>query len=310
MKTLANLLRNRDFILFSALVLGMVFHSGAQWTKPFILPVLAVVMTLSTLSISDQLFRSPKRLIVPTLVGIGMNYLLLAGAILALGRLLIHQEDLWRGFVLVAAVPPAVAVVPFTDFLNGDKGMSLIATTGTYLGALIIMPAVAFGLLGSSFVQPARLLVILLELIIAPVVVSRVLRWSGAADRLTSIKGLLTNWSFFLVIYTIVGLNSDMFIKSPASLAPVALVAVGITFVLGWLIERLSKATGLSPALTTTLVLLGTQKNCGLAGGIALTMFNQQAALPAAVATVFMITFFIRLRMKRRGVERPPDRPY
>ena len=33
---------------------------------------------------------------------------------------LINQEDIWIGFVLVAAGPPAVAVIPFTNILGGN----------------------------------------------------------------------------------------------------------------------------------------------------------------------------------------------
>ncbi|MDI6741505.1 MAG: hypothetical protein QMD11_02105, partial [Smithella sp.] len=36
-----------------------------------------------------------------------------------------------------------------------------------------------------------------------------------------------------------------------------------------------------------TLILLGTMKNCGLAGGIALTIFQQEVAVPALIFAVF-----------------------
>ncbi|MDP3097247.1 MAG: hypothetical protein Q8M86_04815, partial [Syntrophales bacterium] len=50
----------------------------------------------------------------------------------------------------------------------------------------------------------------------------------------------------------------------------------------------------------TSLVLLGTLKNQGMAGGIALTMFSQEAALPAAVSTIVMIVYIIWLDFRKR----------
>ena len=50
----------------------------------------------------------------------------------------------------------------------------------------------------------------------------------------------------------------------------------------------------------TSLVLLGTLKNYGIAGGLALTLFSQETALPATVSSVFMIVYIIWLNFKKR----------
>lgn len=52
------------------------------------------------------------------------------------------------------------------------------------------------------------------------------------------------------------------------------------------------------------LVLLGTLKNFGLAGGLALTLSSRQSAMPATVSSVFMIVYIIYLDImaKRRVI--------
>jgi len=50
----------------------------------------------------------------------------------------------------------------------------------------------------------------------------------------------------------------------------------------------------------TSLLLLGTQKNTGLAAGLALALFSDQTAIPATVSTIFMIVYIIWLSFKRR----------
>jgi hypothetical protein len=51
------------------------------------------------------------------MAGIFVNYVVLGGVVLVLSKFFIHDASLWTGFVILAAVPPAVAVIPLTFFL-------------------------------------------------------------------------------------------------------------------------------------------------------------------------------------------------
>jgi len=297
MDLLKRLLRNRNVILTSALVIGLFWGKGARWTEPITLPALAIVMTLSTIGLPASTFRSYRSLLTPALIGIVMNYFVLGIALLVLNAILIHDEALRMGFILIAAVPPAVAVIPFTFFLRGDETLSLIGTTGGYLGALIIMPVSALLFLGPGFVDATKLAVIMLELILLPVIVSRLLLRIGMASRLNSIRGPITNWSFFLLTYTIVGLNRDLILGQPLSLLPVVVIALASTFLLGWGIKKAGTLLHLPEKVLTSLVLLGTLKNYGLAGGLALALFSKKTSVPATVSAVFMIVYIIDFRI-------------
>jgi BASS family bile acid:Na+ symporter len=107
------------------------------------------------------------------MIGIIMNYLILGNVIIGLGALMIHNEALWTGFVLLAAAPPAVAVIPFSTFLRGNTALSLIGTVGAYLGALVIMPLISVTLLSATAFDPFKLILIILELIVLPLAFSR-----------------------------------------------------------------------------------------------------------------------------------------
>jgi BASS family bile acid:Na+ symporter len=228
-----------------------------------------------------------------------MNFGVLGGALLGLNALIIRNEAFATGFIILATVPPAVAVIPFTGLLKGDSSYSLIGAIGCYLGALVIMPVMALAFLGTNVIQPGKLIIILLELILAPLAASRLLLWTGVSRRLEAVKGTVTNWSFFLITYTIVGLNRELFLHHTLSLAPVALIAVASTFLLGALIQGVGKLLNLDPATVVSLVLLGTLKNYALAGGLALTLFDRHTALPATVSTVFMIVYIIWLGFQK-----------
>jgi BASS family bile acid:Na+ symporter len=298
--SLKNLPRNRNAILTLALLAGLFWGKGARWTEPVTLPALAIVMTLSTIGLPGSVFRPFRNLLAPAMIGIAMNYFVLGIALLALNAVLIHDEALRMGFILIAAVPPGVAVIPFTYFLKGDETLSLIGTAGAYLGALIIMPLGALVFLGPGFVDVTKLAVIMLELILCPVIVSRLLLRIGVASRLDSIRGTITNWSFFLLTYTIVGLNRDLILGDPLSFLPVVIIALASTFLLGWGIEKAGALLHLPQKVLTSLVLLGTLKNYGLAGGLALALFSKKTSVPATVSAVFMIIYIIWLELKLR----------
>jgi bile acid:Na+ symporter, BASS family len=294
------LLRNRNFILILALMIGLLWGKGAHWTEGVTLPALAIVMTISTMGVPASTLRSFRAFLVPAVSGIVMNYLLLGSFLLGLNVLLIHDEALRAGFVIIAAVPPAVAVIPFTFFLNGDGKLSFVGTIGAYLGALILMPLIAVGFLGSGLVDPSKLIVIMIELILVPLIASRILIRIGMDTRLEPIKGAITNWSFFLLTYTIVGLNRELILTQPISFLPVAFIAVASTFLLGWAIEQVGRLFHVLPKTLTSLILLGTLKNYGLAGGLALALFSKKTSVPATVSSVFMIVYIIWLEFKKR----------
>jgi predicted Na+-dependent transporter len=90
-----------------------------------------------------------------------------------------------------------------------------------------------------------------------------------------------------------IGLNRDILLGQTCSLIPVAIVSLISMFLLGFLIDWISGLFHHLPKETrTSLVLLGTLKNQGMASGLALTLFGQEEAIPATVSTMIMIVGF------------------
>jgi len=294
------LLTNRNFIFSLSIAAGLLFSGPAEWMKPAILPVIALIMTLSTVGVSNDIFRAPRSLFLPALTGAAMSYLILGGAILILTEAIISDEALRTGFVLIAAVPPAIAVIPFSNFLKGDMSYSLIGTVGGYLSALALMPLMALGLLESMPVGTWKLIEIMLYLIVLPLAASRIILWKGWQRRIDPVRGVIVDWCFFLVLYAITGLNRDLLISRPLFLAPVVFIGFASTFLLGWLIEKSARLLGIRGDRITSLVLLGTLKNSGLSGGLALTLFSRETSIPSAVCSIFLILYFVWLDFRKR----------
>ncbi len=306
MSKLVGLFRDRNFILALAIVLGLTLGQGARWTQSLVLPALAFVMMLSMTGVEGRLFRSPRTVLVPLLAGITLNYVVQGGLTLLLGPLIIREESFRVGFVLLAAVPSAVGVIPFTGFLGGDVEFSIVATLGNYLSAFIVTPLILYALLGVGGDLQLRLLSTMAQVIILPLLLSQALVRTGVAERIARVRGPLINWSFFLVIYTTVGLNRQVFAAQPLSLIPAAVLTVTTTYLLGTAIERGGRLLKIDPSRVTSMILLATSKNAGLAAGLALTLFNRETAVPSMIQTISMLTYVIYLDLRKRRRKKLP----
>jgi BASS family bile acid:Na+ symporter len=300
MTLLKSLLRNRNCIFLLALTFGLAFPGATPVSMHLLLPALALAMTLATMEVGNNLFRQPRALLFPALLGIVMNYIILGNFIIGLSALMISDESIWTGFVLLAAVPPAVAVIPFSGFLHGNGPLLVIATMGAYLGALAIMPIIALGLFSSMVFDPFKLLMITMELILLPLAASRLLIRKGLKQRIEPYRGTMTNWCFFIALYTMIGLNRDVILGWGPTLLPVSIICIISTFILGFFIDWFLSLFHIPKETRTSLVLLGNLKNQGLAGGLALTLFSPEAALPAALSTIVMTFYVLWIDFKRR----------
>lgn len=111
---------------------------------------------------------------------------------------------------------------------------------------------------------------------------------------------MMTDWGFFIVLYSMIGVNRDLIISRPMMILPIAGVVLAATFVLGFVIEKIGVLLKGDKKNRVSLMLLGTLKNQGIAGGLAIALFEKEAALPSAVYSVFMIIYIIWLDWRRR----------
>jgi len=295
------LLNNRNFIFLLAIVAGLLFPQPSQWTKTVMMPALAIVMALATINVPNDYFLNPRAILRPSLAGILMTYLVLGGFILLLSAFLIDDHYLWIGFVLIAAVPPAVAVIPFTAILNGNVSYTLSGTVASYIAALLVMPLMLWVFIGTAFSNPSKLAGIIFMLIILPLFVSRIILYFQWQNRLASVRGPLTDWGFFVVLYSMIGVNRDLIFSKPLDLIPVAATAFCTTFVLGAVIRKSCEICKMERSSIISLVLQGTLKNQGIAGGLALSLFAKETALPSAVYSVFMILYIMWLDWRKKS---------
>ena len=288
---ISKLFRNRNFILILSIVIGLaVGEEGVALTRPAVLPVLALIMTLSTTVITSREFASIKTMPGRIFVALLINYAVTGGIILLMGNWLIGDSELWTGLVVIAAVPPAIAAVPWTYVLGGDTFFSLVALLVTYLAAMIVTPAIMIAFLVVGSIKTVELLILLGELILIPIIASRVLLFTGLNRRINKWRGTIINWGFFIILFTIIGLNRQAFFGEFDILLKLALIAVVASFGLSYAIELIAKALHTRQETIISFILVGAMKNFGLASGILLTLFSERSTIPTSIMTVVFLS--------------------
>lgn len=290
MMVVRKVFRNRNFILILAIVLGLAIgEKGASITQSAVVPLLALVMTLSMSGMTTREFASirtmPRRIFAVLL----LNYVITGGVLLLLGWWLIDDAEIWAGLIVLAAVPPAVASVPWSYMLGGDTLFSLIALMASYLVALVITPLVMMIFLGLTSYNPIELFILLGQLIVLPIIISRILIVTKAAGYIMKWRNVVVNWSFFIVIFTVIGLNRQAFFTEPDILLRLSIIAVMASFGLSYIIEYSARALHIKQETVVSLILVGTMKNFGLASGILLALFSGRATIPSSIMVIFFV---------------------
>ncbi len=289
------LILNRNFALAAGFVLGLVAGGAAPYLQPLTLPALGLLILVTASEVSARAFLRWPHVGQATLVAILSSYVLGTGAILLLARLITPEPDLYTGYVLVAAAPPAASALGFCIVLGGDAPLSLVGSVGAYLASLILGPLIALLFAGPGLIDVRQLFITLLELVAVPLALSRLARNRRVLPVIRRWRNPLIGWAYALVLYVVVGVNRSVFFSQPLLILRVALVAVGASFGLGaavgWVLRRL----GVDRRRRISLTLLATLKNSGFAAAVALALVSRQASLPGAVTSVVISLYLIYL---------------
>ncbi len=292
------LLQNRTFILGMAFVLGLIFGDVAAALQGLTMPALAVVLAVSATQVTVQDFLPIKEMARPLVLALAANFLFLGTVILLLAWWLMPTWDLWVGYVLVATAPPGIAIVPFTHVLKGNLRLSLLGTFGVYLISLFLTPLLIYLFTGEAAISPLRLLNTMVFLILVPFIVSQLLRKINVADYLARLRGSIINWGFFVVIFSVVGLNQDVFLQQHEVLVPVSVVAIISSFVLAVVVGAITRKLKLSEADQNSFILLSTIKTSAFAAAVGVTLYSEAASIPGAVVSFWYAIYFILLGIK------------
>jgi BASS family bile acid:Na+ symporter len=265
------------------LVVGLTFEGMGMAA----MLALASLMTFSLTDIPLGGFGEALRL-VP--IALALNFLLHPALLVVAATL--TPDALWQGWVIMAAVPPAISIVPFTTILRGDLRVALASTAILYILSLGLTPLIAVLLLGVQ-VSPWALVLAVLFLILLPLLVSRAVKaWERKRVE------VLRNLSFAALTFLVGAANQRVILSDPFlalyALAGCAAATIG-SFGASWvLLLRLDTVARIP------LLLFSGYKNSGLAATIALALLAPSAVVAPTMMILFQI-LWIALLTKLRG---------
>lgn len=290
-----------QLLFIAAVLLGLYLPQAAPAATFMIMPALMMILTVNLLRFPGGFFQKPGILFPGALWGNLMNYLILGNLIILGGIFLIRNENFWIGLVLIAAIPPAVAILPLSEKLRGDQTLTLTGLAGTYLGALILTPLIGAAFLKFIPIHYDKLIILAVALVILPLVLSRVAVDRNWDVRIYRYEGAISDGCFFIVFYAMAAGNARLIKQWPLDILLIFVVAFAAVFLVTLALMLVARFFKVSPATISSLLLLGTMKNYGLAGGIALFIFNNEVALPALIFSVFMFLNLIWLKFRSRN---------
>lgn len=273
-------------------MLGLIFGGIDYHPKTITLVCLMIAMCLSTTRVRlNEAFKLSNKWKQILLIFF-LNFVLLTGLILILGLVFDFSTMIWAGIVMMAAVPSAVAVIPYNDILKGDNDLGVSATALVYLASLFITPFIVIMIIGTN-VNVWELVEALVILIILPLIISRGLRLVKTDEKLGVYKPVLVNAAFAVLIFTVVGVNRAVFFQNIHLVLSLIILSTMRTFVIGTLVLNLARNFNVNRKRIVTYTMFASYKNLGLAIVLAFAVFGPIATIPATIAMPFEILAFV-----------------
>jgi len=287
----------------SGLVLGLVTGGFPAYSKEISQLALAVGMAFSLSEITLKGI-SPRAELRGFLISFALSYVLLSGVILAFAYAS-EEAAIRDGWVLMAAVPPAVAVVPITAYLKGDTRRALVSLAILYLLGLVLVPLVTVAF--TTQAVPISELVLQTVLLVGlPLVASRgIAQWPRGRESRSTVVSV----SFFFLVTAIAGSTRGPLLARPDVLGILSLLALLRTFGVGGLVLLVSRAVGTSRETRLSLTAFASFKNLGLTVVLAFAVFGPTATLPSIVSLVFEILWLAALPLLFRASDPPGPAP-
>jgi predicted Na+-dependent transporter len=279
-------------ILFpSAIVLGFLFPSFSEFSKPFLLCLLVLMMFVSTFELNLRELGKIKTSVTKILMNLTMNYGVLTCGIILLARVFVKDSDLQLGFVLMACMPPALIIVPLSRLLRIDITPVMLSMIIMYFASMAIPALVLNSVLPGKSLQTVDFVRVLLIAIWFPLLLSSLLSKVTFFQKTKRYHDAVLRGLVFIILYSLIGMNRAALLKDPGELTAVCGICFARTFLIGFLIFLLCTLLDVGRENSISYSLFGSYKNLSLAAVVAFVSFNERAAIPSIVCTIFEVLF-------------------
>ena len=272
-------------VLLSAVAFG--FNGFFGNLEQAIVPLLATVMFIMGLTLTNDDFLRISKDPRPVFVGVLLQFMLMPILALILATILQLSNQLTAGMVLVGSCAGGTASNVITYLAKGDVALSISMTMISSLAGVIATPLLcSFYLSETVAVDTLGMFLSISQIVLIPVVLGSLIN-HHAHSTVLRVESLLPSVSIvivLLIIAIIVALNSEQLLE----IGLLTLVAVILHNLLGltggFCISRLF---GFNLRQSHTIAIEVGMQNSGLGVALALQFFSSAAALPGALFSVW-----------------------
>ncbi|RGE20383.1 bile acid:sodium symporter family protein [Leucobacter sp. wl10] len=274
-------------IVLAAGAVAVLFPAPFLAIGPWVNPLLMIIMLGMGMTLRGSDFALVARRPFPLVIGILAQFIIMPLTAWALVSVLRLEPAIAVGVILVAAAPGGTASNVMVYLAKGDVALSVAMTSVSTLVAPLVTPLLVLWLAGSYLpVDAVGMFVSIVQIVLVPIAVGLLLRrfLPRLVERLVEWMPLVSVVGITLVLLAVVAGSAATIIASGLMVAAIVVVLNGVGLLLGYFAAR---AVGLDEAARRSVSIEVGMQNSGLAAGLARTHFTPEAALPAAIFSVW-----------------------
>lgn len=274
-------------IIIVAFLIAFIKPEAVQPYTGYVTPALGIIMFGMGLTLTAPDFKLVAKRPLPVLIGVIAQFVIMPLLGVALAWIFQLPPALAAGVVLVGSAPGGTSSNVISYLAKGDVALSVTMTTISTLLAPIFTPLLTLWLAGSWMdVSASDMAVSIIKIVIIPVVAGLVVRYVGGkyVKKFLPAMPWISVFGIAYVVMAVVSGSADKIVEAGALVLLVVILHNGLGYALGYFVAR---ATGSDRAAARTTSIEVGMQNSGLAAGLAAMHLSAEAALPAAVFSVW-----------------------
>lgn len=254
---------------------------------PLVNPLLGVIMFGMGLTLTPVDFALIGKRPIPVVIGVVAQFVIMPSIGWVVSMALGLPPALAAGVILVGCCPGGTASNVVSYLARGDVALSVAMTSVSTILAPVLTPLLTLWLAGQYMpVDAAAIGLSILQIVLIPVIVGLAVRYFLPRLVATLLPALpwISVGAITVVVIAVVSGSAGIIFSAGLLVLAAVILHNGLGYALGYGAARLFKLP--VAARRTTAIEVGMQ-NSGLAAGLARTYLTPEAALPAAIFSVW-----------------------
>ena len=274
-------------LILAGAAAALFFPEPFTGLSPFVNPALMLIMFGMGLTLTLPDFALVIRQPLPVLLGVVAQFVIMPLLGLGIAWALQLSPDLAAGLILVGCAPGGTSSNVVTYLAKGNVALSVAMTSVSTLLAPLFTPLLALWLAGQYMeVNAGSMALSIVKIVLIPVVLGLVIRFlvPRLVDRVLPVLPWISVLAITFVVLAVVSGSAAVILTAGWLILLAVILHNGLGLGLGYGVAKLFRQPVASRR--TMAVEVGMQ-NSGLAAGLARQYFTPEAALPAAVFSVW-----------------------